>query len=238
MVLLLGVRAMHDGPKTPPASLPIDLGDLHLIAPAMGANHGGSGGSHDLIDPVTGRPPQFENTPQTPPQTRLMDHPVLPVDAAVAAPPVRLPDDTSMPFVGVTHSTNVKLASNGPGSGSGIGWNNGNGVGSGNGDGDGAGTKNGIYVPGNGVSQPIPIVTPEAEFSDEARLQKYQGVCLVEVIVDAQGLPRNPRVVRHLGMGLDEKALEAVERYRFKPAKKDGKPVAVQIFVRVDFRLL
>jgi periplasmic protein TonB len=62
-------------------------------------------------------------------------------------------------------------------------------------------------------------------------------VCLISLIVDAQGNPQNPRVVQRLGMGLDEKALEAVLKYRFKPAKKDGKPVPVRISVMVNFRL-
>ena len=57
------------------------------------------------------------------------------------------------------------------------------------------------------------------------------------MIVDARGYPQNPRVIRSLGMGLDEKALEAVQRYRFRPAMKDGKPVAAMISVQVDFRL-
>ena len=79
----------------------------------------------------------------------------------------------------------------------------------------------------------------EAEFSDEARRAKYQGVCLVSLIVDAQANPQNPRVVRALGMGLDEKALEAVRKYKFKPAMKDGKtPVPVMITVEVNFRIL
>ena len=83
----------------------------------------------------------------------------------------------------------------------------------------------------------VPIFTPEAEFSDEARRQKYQGVCMISLIVDAHGNPQSLRLVRRLGMGLDEKAMEAVLRYRFKPAKKDGKPVAVRMTVEVNFRL-
>lgn len=237
LVILLGMRAMHGVPHRASAGSHVDLSDLHLLAPRMGQDNGGSGGHRDLIDPVTGRPPQFESTPQAPPQTRQLENPVLPLDAAVAAEPVQLPNDASMPLVGVARSSNVALASNGHGGGSGIGWKKGNGDGPGNGNGYGPGANNGVYIPGNGVSQPVPLVTPEAEFSDEARRQKYTGVCLVEVIVDAQGMPRNPRVVRRLGMGLDEKALEAVEQYRFKPAKKDGKPVAARIFVSVDFRL-
>ena len=88
-----------------------------------------------------------------------------------------------------------------------------------------------------GVTNPIPIVSPEAEFSDEARRNKFQGVCLISLIVDAHGYPRNPRVIQPLGMGLDQKALDAVEMYRFKPGRKDGRPVPVTITVAVNFRL-
>ena len=63
-------------------------------------------------------------------------------------------------------------------------------------------------------------------------------MCTIALIVDAHGMPQNPRVVRALGMGLDEKALEAVMRYKFKPAMKNGRPVAVAITVMVNFRLL
>jgi protein TonB len=90
------------------------------------------------------------------------------------------------------------------------------------------------------AASPLPsrLNSVEAEFSDEARRAKYQGVCLISLIVDAQGNPQNPRVVRALGMGLDEKALEAVRKYKFKPAMKDGKtPVPVMITVEVNFRL-
>jgi TonB family protein len=91
---------------------------------------------------------------------------------------------------------------------------------------------------GGAVSQPVPLNNVEAEFSDEARRAKYQGVCLISVIVDIYGNPQNPRVVRALGMGLDEKALEAVRKYKFKPAMKDGKtPVPVMINVEINFRL-
>ena len=96
------------------------------------------------------------------------------------------------------------------------------GTGNGWGPGTGGNAGGGLFRIGGGVSAPVPIVSPEAEFSDEARRAKYQGVCLVSLIVDAQGNPQNPRVIRALGMGLDEKALEAVRKYKFKPAMKDG----------------
>ncbi len=95
-----------------------------------------------------------------------------------------------------------------------------------------------VYHVGNGVSFPVAISTAEAEFSDEARQAKYQGTCIISVIVDAEGKPRNLHVVRKLGMGLDAKAMEAVSQYRFKPAMKDGVPVPVSIMVEVNFRLI
>jgi len=94
-----------------------------------------------------------------------------------------------------------------------------------------------VYRVGNGVSVPEPQNTVEAEFSDEARRAKFQGVCVISVIIDTEGKPRNLHVVRELGMGLDEKAMEAVSQYRFKPAMKDGVPVPVSIQIEIVFRL-
>jgi TonB family protein len=90
---------------------------------------------------------------------------------------------------------------------------------------------------GGKVSAPVPMNQVEAEFSDEAKSAKYQGVSIISVVVDAHGMPQDARVVRAVGMGLDQKALEAVGRYRFKPAMKDGVPVPVMITVEVNFRL-
>lgn len=95
-----------------------------------------------------------------------------------------------------------------------------------------------IYHIGNGVSAPILLSSVEAGFTDQARRAKYQGICTLSVIIDAQGNPQNPRIVHGLEMGLNEKAIEAVMRYRFKPAMKDGQmPVPVMISVNVNFKL-
>jgi TonB family protein len=134
------------------------------------------------------------------------------------------------------------MASAGTGNGAGMGSGSGGGLGSGYGNGYGPGyggnTGGGLERVGGRVSGPVPIFQPEAEFSDEARRAKYQGICVVQLIVDAQGNPQNVHVIRTLGMGLDEKAMDAVRRYKFKPAMKDGKtPVPVMITVEVDFHL-
>ena len=95
-----------------------------------------------------------------------------------------------------------------------------------------------VYKVGDGVTAPVLIHTVDPQFSDEARSAKYQGICVISIIVDVNGNPRNLRVVRPLGMGLDEKALEAVKQFRFMPAMKDGKtPLPVMITVQVNFRL-
>ena len=94
-----------------------------------------------------------------------------------------------------------------------------------------------IYKIGGNISAPQIKHRVIAQYTDEARRAKYEGVCLVSLIVDAQGNPQNPRVVRPLGMGLDEKALEAVRKYKFKPAMKGNTPVPVMITIEVNFRL-
>jgi TonB family protein len=78
----------------------------------------------------------------------------------------------------------------------------------------------------------------EPEYSEEARKAKYQGVVLLYVEVDPSGKAVNIRVLHSLGLGLDEKAMEAVKKWRFKPGVKDGRPVTVQAQIEVNFRLL
>jgi periplasmic protein TonB len=242
ILLLMGLSSTANHLPKSPIRGDIEIKNFPLF-PGSGAPAGGSdgGGSNELIDPNAGRPPRQEIAPMAPPQIPLLENPRLAADPAVRIA-VRLPDDPSLPNLGVQNSPNVTMLSNGPGTEAGIGTGSnggdGPGKGPGSGPGSGPGVGDSIYTAGvGGVTNPIPLVSPEAEFSDEARRNKYQGICTIAVIVDARGFPQNPRVVRSLGMGLDEKALEAVERYRFKPALKDGKPVAVLIYVEVNFRL-
>lgn len=241
----LGIRTVVKAVAPPAVVTPIDVGNFDLKAPKAGiaAGGGGGGGSHDVVDPIKGKlPPRMKN-PITPPMVPVLDHPKLAVPAAINVQQnIQLPDNPNMPNFGVTKSPNVTVASNGQGGGAGMGTGYGGGIGSGTGNGFGPGqggnAGGGLYQVGGGVSAPVPIFTPEAEFSDEARRAKYQGVCLISVIVDAHGNPQDARVIRTLGMGLDQKALEAVAKYKFKPAMKDGRtPVPVRITIEVNFRL-
>jgi TonB family protein len=94
-----------------------------------------------------------------------------------------------------------------------------------------------IYRPGGEVSIPKLIYAATPSYSEAARKAKLEGIVILKLVVDEDGNPQNVRVVRPLGMGLDEKAVEAVRRYRFNPALKDGVPVPVEINVEVNFRL-
>jgi TonB family protein len=84
---------------------------------------------------------------------------------------------------------------------------------------------------------PVATYTPVAEYSEQARKAKFNGVVLVSVLVNEEGVPIDPKITRPVGMGLDEKAVESVLQYRFKPAMKDGAPVEARIMVEVNFRL-
>jgi TonB family protein len=95
----------------------------------------------------------------------------------------------------------------------------------------------GIYRVGKGVSAPAVRNSVDPQYTNEARRKKIQGVCLIKLIVDAQGKPQNAQVVRPLGYGLDERAIAAVNKFKFKPAMKEGVPVPVMITVEVNFRL-
>jgi TonB family protein len=87
------------------------------------------------------------------------------------------------------------------------------------------------------MTTPQAIYSPEPSFSDEARKAKMQGIVLLMVVVGKDGRPSDIHVRQSLGMGLDEKAIEAVKNWRFRPATFNGQPVATQIAVEVDFHL-
>ena len=95
----------------------------------------------------------------------------------------------------------------------------------------------GVYQVGGGVSQPVPVYRPDPEYTEAARKAKYQGVVILAIVVDENGNPRDISVVKPLGLGLDQKAVEAVEKWRFSPGMKDGHPVRVMAKIEVNFRL-
>ena len=88
-----------------------------------------------------------------------------------------------------------------------------------------------------GDSPPKPIHFGSPEYSEQARKLKIQGNVTVSVLVNEDGVPIDPRVEKSLGYGLDEKALEAALQYQFKPAMRDGEPVATRIMIQMSFKL-
>jgi len=241
--LVFGVVKVVDHIKQAQQMTDIDVGSYKMPQNKTQAGGGGGGGDHSKVDPSKGHLPKIEPKPMIAPQVHAIEHPLIPMEAAInVQKDIVLPDNPALPNIGVKSSVNVKLASNGTGGGGGMGSGYGGGLGSGNGNGYGSGSGGnaggGLYKIGGNISKPIPIYQPEAEFSDEARRNKYQGVVVVALIVDAQGNPQNVHVLRSLGMGLDEKAVEAVRKYKFKPAMKDGHtPVPVAMAVQVNFNL-
>jgi len=204
---------------------------------------GGGGGERDPLPAPKGRLPKPAMEQITPPQIVVRNEkPRLTAEPTVVVPPQVHVADNHMPNLGtMTAALPAAPPSNGTGSGGGIGSGSGGGVGVGHGPGvgpgSGGGIGGGVFKVGGGISAPQAISTPDPEYTEEARRAKSQGTCILWLIVDAEGRPRDIRVVRGLGFGLDAKAIEAVRQWRFQPALKDGKPVNVQISVEVGFRL-
>jgi TonB family protein len=243
LAIWLGIRAINNIVNPTVQATNIDVGDYKMPKSDTNAGGGGGGGDRSIIEANKGKLPERAKDTITPPQPQTIDKPKLPDPPTINVQKnIQLPDNMNMPMIGMKQSANVTLASAGGGNGAGMGTGSGGGMGPGGGNGYGPGyggnAGGGLYQVGGRISLPVLIVQPEAEFSDEARRAKYQGLCLIGLIVDAQGNPQNVHVVRALGMGLDEKAMEAVRQYKFKPAMKDGKtPVPVELTIEVNFRL-
>ncbi|HEY6253056.1 MAG TPA: energy transducer TonB [Candidatus Angelobacter sp.] len=218
--------------------------DVTVLAPyqpihvGREAGGGGGGGDASKLKASAGTPPKASLQQQIVPPTVEIPK----VQAKITAAPT-IVADLKFPQTNQVGDPLSKLMipSNGAGVGSGIGSGSGGGIGAGSGGGLGPGSGGnfggGVFRVGNGVTAPIPIYQPDPDYSDEARKAKYQGTVVLTVIVGTDGRVHNAQVARSLGMGLDEKAKEKVLVWKFKPATKDSKPVAVEVNVEVTFNL-
>ncbi len=94
-----------------------------------------------------------------------------------------------------------------------------------------------VYQAGGPVLEPVPVQRPAPAFTPEARARKVEGTVLLGIVIGKDGAVRNVRVLRGLGYGLDESAVETVtRRWLFKPATLNGRPVAAQALIEVTFR--
>jgi periplasmic protein TonB len=202
---------------------------------------GGGGGDRSPIPVSKGKLPKLSTKQFVPPMISRVENPKL-----VMEPTLIIPPDANIPKVNMDvlgdPLAKSGIPSNGTGSGGGMGSGTGGGIGPGGGAGYGPGHGGGIgggaYRIGGGVSAPSVLFKVEPEYSEEARKAKFQGTVVLFVVVDEHGNPTQLKVIRPLGLGLDQKAIEAVEKWRFNPGKKDGKPVPVQATIEVNFRLL
>jgi hypothetical protein len=240
-VLLLTVLSAHEAIEKKIRE------DMHLLDPNLKpyvppktqTAQGGGGGGAKAPTPVTkGQLPKRTVKQFIPPQVVMNEAPKLAVVPSLI--------DVPTPKVDINQYgdplAHLGLPSNGPGTGFGMGSGSGGGVGSGSGGGfgpgSGGGVGGGVYKVGGGVSAPSVLFKVDPEYSEEARKAKYSGTVLISLVVDASGKAQNIKVVRSLGLGLDEKAMEAVAKWKFKPGMKNGQAVAVQATIEVNFRLL
>lgn len=120
-----------------------------------------------------------------------------------------------------------------PGTGGFGGGNRGPGVGAGPG-----GPGDGIYTVGGGVRAPIPIMQPLPLYTEEARKARVEGLVLLQAVVRKDGTVDSFKVIRGLGYGLDESAINTIAtKWRFRPGTLNGQPVDVQANIEVSFRL-
>ena len=195
---------------------------------------GGAGGQRNPLPLTKGQLPRPAQKQFVAPQ--ITDHvPVLAMAPSIIAPP-----DAPLPQSDLNNwgdpLAKLMNGSGGPGAGPGMGSGGPGGIGTGTGN--SYGDNVGVYHAGGSVSAPSVVFQVEPEYSEEARKAKYSGIVILSVIVDTEGYARDIRVMKRLGMGLDEKAIEAVRKWKFKAGRKDGKPVNVRAQIQVDFRLL
>jgi len=243
-ITILGRRVVQQVVKRHDTVTLVSPDDIPPLPPSKAqAGGGGGGGDRDKFQAPKGKLPKQSMEQITPPMMVVRnDKPKLTAEPTVIVPPQVKLASNNLPNLGnpMSHLPSGP-PSNGTGSGGGIGAGSGGGVGVGTGpgvgEGRGGGVGGGFFHVGGGVSAPRVIFQPDPEYSEEARKAKYHGTCVLWLVVGPDGKPRDLRIARSLGLGLDEKAIEAVKTWKFEPAMKDGKPVAVQINVEVSFRL-
>jgi protein TonB len=216
---------------------------------------GGGGGKNQPEPPATGEMPETTRVQMIPPSPED-PKPLLPVEdlltqVASVQMPIDIPRDQSLPIGDIVAPPNYSRSS-GPGSGGGIGTGRGTGVGSGSGAGVGPGSGGGMgggsgggigsgvgpYVVGNGVKPPEVIYKPLPYYTEEARKARAEGIVLIQAVVRKDGSVDSFKILRGLGYGLDESAINTIAtKWRFKPGTRNGVPVDVQANIEVTFRL-
>jgi TonB family protein len=217
-------------------AIPVDISHFLPLPPQEG---GGGGGHHSPLPANAGPLPRFQLTQLAPPSPQPDFKPKLAVSPALIGSKEMKASILDLSFLG-SPLDEVGPPSGGPGSGGGIGSGKGSGVGAGNragfGPGDGAGIER-VFKVGGDVTPPELRLRVDPEYTEKARVQRLQGAVLLSIEVWPDGRAHNVCVERGLGLGLDERAVEAVKKWEFEPGTRDGEPVRVACRVEVIFQL-
>ncbi len=249
----------HKVDPLPPsdATVFVNTNPVYMPFPGDGreGGGGGGGGKQEKLPASGGRMPETTRVQMVAPDPSN-PQPLVPAeDLMAAAPsvqmPIDIPQDQSLPIGDVTAPPR-EYSSSGPGMGGGIGTGRGTGVGPGSGPGVGPGSGGGMgggsgggigsgigpYVVGNGVKPPIAIYQPLPAYTEEARKARAEGIVLIQAIIRRDGTVDSFKVLRGLGYGLDESAINTIAtKWRFRPGTLNGTPVDVQANIEVSFRL-
>lgn len=252
-VAIILVRVAEDQPITQKENVVFVQNPITTPYEATGdhGGGGGGGGKHQPMPPATGRIPETSRSMVAPDPDKPM--PLTPAEDMLAqiVMPIDIPQDMSLPIGDISAPPNNSM-SGGPGGGGGIGTGSGTGIGSGKGpgvgsgegggmgSGKGGGIGNGIgpYIVGNGVKAPIVLFQPLPAYTEEARKARAEGIVLIQAVIRRDGTVDNIKVLRGLGYGLDESAINTIAtKWRFKPGTRNGEAVDVQANIEVSFRL-
>jgi protein TonB len=248
LILIPFLRAVSTVAKAKNSNVivtPLDVSEYKAKLPPnpKPAGGGGGGGDHELVPASKGKLPKFSTQTQlAPPELIRNPNAKLMVTPTLIGPDNLKVDSSNMDRWGDPLGKMI-TDSNGSGSGGGMGTGSGGGIGSGTGGGlgpgSGGGTGGGVYRAGTGgVGSPTCVYCPRPEYSDEARKARFVGTVYLDVTVLPNGHAGDIKIIKGVGMGLDEKAVESVKQSMFKPAKgPDGKPVAAIIGYEVTFQL-
>src|SRR5262245_887813 len=203
---------------------------------------GGGGGRKTVTPPSLGRLPRPAEKQLVPPDP---EPPKNPDPSWIVEPTVVATQLAQLPQIKLLNLGDPNgipgPPSAGPGVGGGIGTGQGRGVGEGKGPGvgpgEGGGNGGGPFRVGGGVTPPTVLSRVEPQYSEEARKARYQGTVVLEAIVKRDGTVDILRVVRSLGFGLHENAIQALKQWRFKPGMRNGIPVDVALNIEVNFNL-
>ena len=245
-MLFLPLLFMGDTKKVKQTETQISLLDaskllLNMPPNAEKSGGGGGGGRREKTPASLGKLPRPADRQLTPPVPKVVNPaPVLPVEPTVVVPQLAQLPKLNFPDYG--DPTGIPgPPSSGPGTGGGIGTGSGGGVGPGKGGGvgpgEGGGTGGGLFRVGGGVSAPTVIYKVDPTYSEEARKAKYQGTVVLSAIVRKDGTIEILKVVRGLGLGLDENAIQALRQWKFRPGMRNGAPVDVALNIEVNFTL-